>query len=463
MFRGKVRTIHFVGIGGIGMSGIAEVLLTTGYRVTGSDMRASPTVERLRRLGARVAIGHDPANLGHADVLVRSTAVGEDNPEVQAAAAMGVPVIRRAEMLAELMRLKYGIAVAGTHGKTTTTSMLATCLAAGGLDPTVVIGGRVDSLGGTNARLGAGDYLVAEADESDGSFLYLAPTVSLVTNIDPEHMEHYGSVEALEATFEEFVNKVPFYGFSVLCVDHPRVQQLIPRVRRRVVTYGFARQADYRVGGAPENDGLATHFAVYRRQERLGAVTLAMPGRHNVTNAVGAIAAAMELSIPFAVVQEALHGFSGVQRRFTIAGDIGGVTVVDDYGHHPVEIEATLEAAEAAFPDRRLVAVFQPHRYSRVRDLWSEFCGAFNRASEVIVTPVYAAGEAPIDGIEHGEIARELRERGHRHVTPVDTLAEATTLLSETVRAGDVVIALGAGNVNVVCRGLLDALADRPC
>lgn len=451
MFRGKVRSIHFVGIGGIGMSGIAEVLLNLGFDVSGSDLRDSPTVQRLRELGARIMVGHDPSHLDEADVLVRSTAVGLDNPECRAALERGVPVIRRAEMLAELMRLKYGIAVAGTHGKTTTTSMLATCLAAGGVDPTVVIGGRLDSLGGSNAKLGAGEYLVAEADESDGTFNELSPTVTIVTNIDPEHLDHHGSVEALEQAFTDFANRVPFYGFSVLCLDHPRVQELLTKVRRPVVTYGFGRNADFRCSQL-RFDGPRTTFRLHYRDKALGDITIGMPGRHNVQNATGAIAAAMELSIPFDQIQSGMHHFSGVQRRFTIVAEPGGITLVDDYAHHPVEIEATLEAAEAAWPDRRVIAVFQPHRYTRVRDLFTSFCTSFNHATEVIVCPVYAAGEEPIEGIDHHHIAAEVRDRGHRNTRAVDSLDEAIELLADTVRDGDVVISLGAGNVNrVVC------------
>jgi len=454
MFRGSVQVIHFVGIGGIGMSGIAEVLLTLGFTVTGSDLRAGPSVQRLQGLGATVHIGHRPENVGVADVVVRSTAVGMDNVEVASAHDAGVPVIRRAEMLAELMRLKYGIAVAGTHGKTTTTSMLATVLAAGGLDPTVVIGGRLDSLGGTNAKLGAGEYLVAEADESDGTFNELAPTVTIVTNIDPEHLDHHGSVEQLEAEFVRFANRVPFYGFSVLCLDHPRVQKLIPQVRRRVVTYGYARHADVR-SSQPITDGLRTRFSVSRGDEQLGDVVLGMPGLHNVANATAAIAAAMELSIPFDVASAALQDFTGVQRRFTVVGEAHGALLIDDYGHHPVEIEATLQAAESAFPERRLVAVFQPHRFSRVRDLWSDFCIAFNRADEVVVCPVYAAGEKPIEGIDRQSLAAELRDRGHRGTRSVDDLDEAVVWLRDNLREGDVVVSLGAGNVNRVLHDLM--------
>jgi len=454
MFRGSVQVIHFVGIGGIGMSGIAEVLLTLGFSVTGSDLREGDSVRRLRGLGATVHIGHHPGHVGAADVVVRSTAVGHDNVEVAAAHDAGVPVIRRAEMLAELMRLKYGIAVAGTHGKTTTTSMLATVLGAGGLDPTVVIGGRLDSLGGTNARLGAGEYLVAEADESVGTFTELAPTVTVVTNIDPEHLDHHGSVDNLEAEFVRFANRVPFYGFSVLCLDHPRVQKLIPQIRRRVVTYGYARHADVRAS-QPVTEGLRTRFSVSRGEEELGEVVLAMPGLHNVANATAAIAAAIELSIPFDAAAAALQDFTGVQRRFSVVGEAAGALLIDDYGHHPVEIEATLQAAESAFPGRRLVAVFQPHRYTRVRDLWSDFCMSFNRADEVLVCPVYAAGEAPIDGIDHPSLASELRDRGHRGTRAVDDLDAAVSWLRDNLREGDVVVSLGAGNVNRVLHDLL--------
>ncbi len=457
MFRNKVRTIHFVGIGGIGMSGIAEVLITLGFQVTGSDLKESPSVLRLRSLGAIVHMGHLATHIGPADVVVRSSAVGLENPEVAAAVATKIPVIQRAEMLAELMRLKYGIAIAGTHGKTTTTSMVAQCLAGAGLDPTVVIGGKLDSLGGNNARLGAGDYLVAEADESDGTFLLLSPTIALVTNIDPEHMEHYGTVERLEETFVEFANRVPFYGYSVLCLDHPRVQKLIPQIRRRVVTYGYARNADYRCS-VPAFEGMRSRFMVNRGDDVLGEIELGMPGLHNVQNATGCIAAALELGIPFDGVQQALSGFSGVQRRFTVVADVGGVMIVDDYGHHPVEIEATLAAAEGGFPERRIIAVFQPHRYSRVKDLWAEFQAAFNRADIVIVCPVYAAGEAPIDGVDHHALSLAMRERGHRGTRPVDSLDEALAVLESTVRSNDLVIMLGAGNVNTLCGELATRL-----
>jgi UDP-N-acetylmuramate--alanine ligase len=460
MFRGKVRTVHFVGIGGIGMSGIAEVLLTQGFAVTGSDLGRGPSVERLVGLGAVVHVGHAPENVGDADVVVRSTAVSADNVEIVEARRRFVPVIRRAEMLAELMRLKVGVAIAGTHGKTTTTSMVATLLYAGGLDPTVVIGGRLDNLGGTNAKLGQGDYLVAEADESDGSFLHLAPTIGLVTNVDPEHLDHHGDFETLRRTFVDFLRKVPFYGFAVMCADHPVVQAMIPEVERRVVTYGFAQHADYRAS-AVRSEGLRTTFRVHHHDRVLGEVSLGMPGVHNVSNALGAIAIALEIELPFQVAARALDGFTGVQRRFTVRGEGGGVLVVDDYGHHPVEIEATLAAAQAAFPERRIVAVFQPHRFSRVAALWDGFCAAFNGAHEVVVCPVYRAGEAPIDGVDHQAIGAAMRQRGHRGVRVVDGLDGALQHLAASTRAGDVVITLGAGDVNRICDPLLSALGSR--
>jgi UDP-N-acetylmuramate--alanine ligase len=460
MFRGKVRVIHFVGIGGIGMSGIAEVLLTLGFQVTGSDLKEGPTVQRLRGLGALIHIGHSSDNIGDADVVVRSTAVNLENPEVRAAIERLIPVIRRAEMLAELMRLKHGIAVAGTHGKTTTTSMLAVCMAAGGLDPTVVIGGRLDSLGGTNARLGTGEYLVAEADESDGTFLFLSPTVGIITNIDPEHLDHHGSVEKLENAFLQFANRIPFYGFAVVCQDHPAVQRLIPEVRRRVVTYGFARQAQYRAAKL-QAEGLNTRFSVYCDEVELGEILLGMPGRHNVSNAVAAVATAMELSIPFESIQKSLTGFTGVQRRFTVRAEVDGVLIVDDYGHHPVEIKATLAAAAEGFPDRKILAVFQPHRYSRVHELWEDFCGAFNSADEVVVCPVYAAGEIALEGVTHQRLAAEIYERGNRKVHPVADLHEAAARVMENIRAGDLVITLGAGNVNQVCALVEEQLRAR--
>jgi len=458
VFRGKFKTIHFVGIGGIGMSGIAEVLLTLGFSVTGSDVKEGKAVKHLRSVGAKVSIGHAAENLGTADVVVRSTAVGIENPEIAAALASKVPVIRRAEMLSELMRLKYGIAVAGSHGKTTTTSMLAVCLSHGGLDPTVVIGGRVASLGGVNARHGQGEYLLAEADESDGTFLLLSPTIALITNIDPEHLDHYGSVQALEDTFVEFANRVPFYGFSVLCQDHPTVQRLMPRIRRKTITYGLSRQADYR-GVNLEPDGITTRFDLYRQDEQLGTLEIPMPGVHNVTNAIGAAATSIELGISFAEVAHALANFSGVERRFTIHGEFSGVSVVDDYAHHPTELEATLAAAETAYADRRVIAVVQPHRYSRVRDLWPEFCACFNQADVLVLCPIYAAGEDPIPGIDHETLAAGVRQRGHRNVIAVSDLQEAKRVVLEMVQPSDVVITMGAGTIGTLPPLLAKALS----
>ena len=456
MFRGKIRHIHFVGIGGTGMNGIAEVLLNPGFSVTGSDLRAGPSVRRLRRLGATVHIGHAPENLGEAQVVVKSTAVKDDNPEVAAARERQIPVIPRAEMLAELMRMKYGIAVAGTHGKTTTTSMLAVTLAHAQLDPTIVIGGRLNAIG-SNARLGQGDFLVAEADESDGSFMYLSPTVAVVTNIDPEHLDHYGDFETLKQTFVAFANKVPFFGFVVVCLDHPVVQDLLPQLRKRVVTYGMSRQADLR-GEDIRHEGLVTRFRVFWKGEELGEVELHMPGDHNVANALATIATGLELDLPFEQIRDAVSSFDGVERRFTVRARVGESLIIDDYGHHPVEIEATLEGARLAFPDRRIVAVFQPHRYSRVSELEHDFCRAFNSADHVLVCPVYAAGEKPIEGLDQEHLAAGLRSHGHRSVKPVEDLDQALAHLVEVHQDGDLVITLGAGNVNTLCERLAEAI-----
>jgi len=461
MFRGKVQRIHFVGIGGSGMSGIAEVLITQGYTVTGSDMREGQAVRRLRKLGGTIFIGHKPEQVEGAHVVVKSTAVPMTNPEIAAAEAAQIPVIPRAEMLAELMRMKYGLAVAGTHGKTTTTSMLATCLHGAGLDPTIVIGGRLDSMG-SSARLGAGEFLVAEADESDGSFMLLDPTVAVITNIDPEHLEHWGSMDSLVDGFCEFANKVPFFGFATLCLDHPVVQSLLPRIRRRTVTYGFSAQADVR-GENVQFSGITATVDVHWRNEFMGTVSLNMPGRHNVSNALAAIAVGLELDIPFAKLAEALHGFCGVDRRFSVRAevDIGGelpVTIIDDYGHHPTEIQATLQAAANAWTGQRVVAVFQPHRYTRVRDLFDDFVRCFNHATDVVVCPVYRAGEQPIEGLDHHQIAQGMIEHGHRGVTTVESLEEATAVLAKGRESGDIVITLGAGDVNQVCGDLEAAL-----
>ncbi len=456
MFRGKFRRIHFVGIGGSGMSGIAEVLLTMGFAVTGSDVKETAVVARLRDLGGTITLGHRAEAVSGADVVVRSTAIGEDNAEVAAAHAQKIPVIPRAEMLAELMRLKYGIAVAGTHGKTTTTSMVARCLHSAGLDPTVVIGGRLDTFG-SSARLGQGDYLVAEADESDGSFLMLDPTVAVITNIDPEHMEYWGDFDRLTEGFVQFANKVPFYGFACVCLDHPVVQRCLPRLRRRVITYGSGAQADYRLDRL-RAEGRRLGFRAWRGDTELGEVTLEQPGRHNAFNALAAIAVGIELDLSFEQVAKGLNGFSGVDRRFSERARVNDVIVVDDYAHHPVEILATLGAAAEGYEDRRIVAVFQPHRYSRVASLHEDFCRCFNHAAHVVVLPVYAAGEAPIEGATAESLVSGLVDHGHRGVTLVDSVEGAVAFLAGMVRPGDIVITLGAGDVNRACALLADRL-----
>jgi UDP-N-acetylmuramate--alanine ligase len=440
----RIQSIHFVGIGGIGMSGIAEVLLNLGYRVTGSDLAESETVARLRSLGCRIAIGHRAENLEDPHVLVISSAVRPSNAEVIEARRRNIPVIPRAEMLAELMRMKYGVAIAGTHGKTTTTSMVAALLAAGGLDPTVVIGGKVNSLG-TNAKLGQGEFLVAEADESDGSFLRLSPTIAIVTNIDPEHLDFYRDLAHLQETFLAFVNKVPFYGAAILCLDEPSVQALIPQVEKRVITYGFSAQADYHAFEV-QLDGLRAGFCVRGLGEDLGRFELQMPGRHNVSNALAAIATARELDIPLSRVREALGEFSGVQRRFQVKADAGGVLLVDDYGHHPEEVRATLAAAKEGF-GRRTVVVFQPHRYTRTRDLLEEFYTAFNQADVLFITEIYPAGEEKIAGISAQLLLEGIRAHGHRAVTLVPEKESIADLLERVVQPGDVVITMGAGDV----------------
>jgi UDP-N-acetylmuramate--alanine ligase len=462
MFRGKVQHIHFVGIGGAGMSGIAEVLLTMGYRVSGSDLKEGSAVRRLRSLGGEIHLGHDASLVEDCDVVVKSTAIPMSNVEIQAAEQQQIPVIPRAEMLGELMRMKYGVAVAGTHGKTTTTSMLARCLHHAGMDPTIVIGGKLDHIG-SSARLGAGEFLVAEADESDGSFMKLDPTVAVITNIDPEHMEHWGTEEALMQGFADFANKVPFFGFATLCLDHPNVQRLLPRLNRRVVTYGFSAQAELR-GDDLECDGIETRFQVLWRGEALGKVALHMPGRHNVANALAAIAVSLELGVPFARLAEALDGFTGVDRRFSVRAQVEvadgapPVTVIDDYAHHPAEIVATLAGAREAWPHRRILAVFQPHRFTRVRDLLDDFARAFHDASQVVVCPVYRAGERPIDGLDEASIGARIVSYGHRSVHVVQDLDEATTHLIAQSEPGDIIITLGAGDVNRVCTDLAEAL-----
>ena len=445
MFK-RYQQIHFVGIGGSGMSGIAEILLNLGYRVSGSDQKRNETIERLERLGAKIVIGHAPANVEGVHVLVYSSAVSRDNIEVQTARQEQIPTIPRAEMLAELMRLKYGIAVAGTHGKTTTTSMVGVVLAEGRFDPTIVVGGRVTNLG-SNARLGQGEYLVAEADESDGSFLKLAPTIAVVTTIDAEHLDHYGSLEAVCEAFLAFVNKVPFYGSAVLCLDEPNIQRLLPRIDKRVITYGLDSAADL-VARRVSLSGMTSRFEVYQRGALLGECTLQIPGRHNVLNALAAIGVGLDLEIPFVTIARALAGFAGVQRRFQIRGTAAGVTVVDDYGHHPAEIRATLAAAKAGF-DRRVVTVFQPHRYTRTRDLKTEFLTAFNQADVLVMMDIYPAGEPPIPGVSAEDLAEGIRAHGHRNVTFLGSdRARIVEYVTEISRPGDLIVTLGAGDVS---------------
>ncbi|MCE9624497.1 MAG: UDP-N-acetylmuramate--L-alanine ligase [Deltaproteobacteria bacterium] len=448
----RYQNIHFVGIGGIGMSGIAEVLINLGYRISGSDQKRSPITARLKKKGARIYYGHKSSHVEGAHVVVISSAVRPTNPEVVAAKKSGVPVIPRAEMLAELMRLKYGIAVAGSHGKTTTTSLVGQILTGAGLDPTMVIGGRVNSLR-SNAKLGKGQFLVAEADESDGSFLKLNPTIAVITNIDPEHMEHYKDFEALKETFVEFANKVPFYGTIVACADHPTVQELIPRFQRKVVTYGLDQPADYSAEKI-QQEGLRQRFQVFFRKEKLGEVVLQSPGRHSVANALAAIAAARELDVPFRKIAAALKAFRGIGRRFQVLCD-DGITVIDDYGHHPVEIRATLGALRQAFPERRLVVLFQPHRFSRTRDLFHDFTQAFGDADRVFLTEIYAAGEDPIIGVSSRALCDAMNQEKVAYHADKKTLFSAVL---EQCQPSDVLLTLGAGDITKLGHDLAKAL-----
>ena len=447
-----IGAVHFVGIGGIGMSGIAEVLVNLGYRVQGSDVAEGANVARLRAKGVPIAIGHDAANLGEAKLIVVSSAIARDNPELKAARERLLPVVRRAEMLAELMRLKQAIAIAGTHGKTTTTSMVAALLDAGGFDPTVINGGIINAYG-TNARMGASDWMVVEADESDGTFVKLPVDVALVTNIDPEHLDHYGSFDRVRDAFRQFVENVPFYGFAVMCMDHPEVQALIGRIEdRRIITYGVSPQADVRYVDLG-HDGWKSIFTALIRDRHSGTtlaidgLSISMPGEHNVQNATGAIAVAHHLGISAEAIRQGLASFGGVKRRFTHTGTWNGVEVFDDYGHHPVEIAAVLKAARSVAAGH-VIAVVQPHRYTRVRDLFDQFCSAFNDADTVIVAPIYSAGEAPIEGIDRDALVEGLRTRGHRDARALGGPAELAAMIRETVRPGDYVVCLGAGSIS---------------
>ncbi|MBP5857733.1 UDP-N-acetylmuramate--L-alanine ligase [Marivibrio halodurans] len=459
-----IGRMHFVGIGGIGMSGIAEVMKNLGYDVSGSDMSENANVKRLRGLGIPVAIGHDAANVEGAAVVVVSTAVKRTNPEVAAARENMIPVVRRAEMLAELMRLKWSISIAGTHGKTTTTSLVAQMLDSADLDPTVINGGIINAYG-TNARLGRGDWLVAEADESDGTFIKLPATVAVVTNIDPEHMDHYGDFDTLRAAFRTFIDNLPFYGFAMVCLDHPEVQALIGRIEdRRLITYGFSPQAEVRGENlCADPTGLTFDVALAIRghaPRRIEGLKLPMHGDHNVQNALAAIGVAVEMGIDDATIAKALAAFGGVKRRFTRTGEWHGVTVIDDYGHHPVEIAAVLRAARQA-TEREVIAVVQPHRYSRLHNLFEDFCTCFNDADRVIVTPVYAAGEDPVEGADRDSLAAGLKARGHRGVATVEGPEDLADQLARTAKPGDLVVCLGAGSITQWANAMPEMLAAR--
>jgi UDP-N-acetylmuramate--alanine ligase len=447
----NIGPVHFIGIGGIGMSGIAEILHNQGYTVQGSDASLNPNVQRLRDMGIKVEIGQSGENLGAAEVVVVSSAIKKDNPELVAARAKALPIVRRAEMLAEIMRFKTAIAIGGTHGKTTTTTLVATLLDAGNLDPTVINGGIINAYG-TNARLGGGEWMVVEADESDGTFVKLPADVAIVTNIDPEHLDHYGNFDGVKKAFLQFVENVPFYGFAVMCLDHPEVQALVGEIKdRRVITYGRNPQADVRLIDLENHDGVQ-HFSVEIRdrirltQLRIDGLELPMPGVHNALNATAAIAVADQLHVPAEAIRKGLKGFTGVKRRFTKTGVVGGITVIDDYGHHPVEIAAVLRAARQS-TKRDVIAVVQPHRYSRLHDLFDDFSACFNDADTVIIAPVYAAGEQPIPGVTHEELVNRIRARGHRDARVIDRAEALAPLIASRAADGDYVVCLGAGNI----------------
>ncbi len=450
----QLGAIHFTGIGGIGMSGIAEVLLTHGYTVQGSDLKPSKITDRLERLGARIFIGQVAENLEDAEVVVISSAIKPGNPELETARARGLPVVRRAEMLAELMRLKSNIAIAGTHGKTTTTTMVATLLDKGGIDPTVINGGIIHAYD-SNARAGAGEWMVVEADESDGTFNRLPATIAVVTNIDPEHMEHWGSFERLKDGFHEFVSNIPFYGLAVCCTDHPEVQALVGRITdRRVMTFGFNTQADVRAVNLTYKSGVA-HFDILLRNEGqvISGCTLPMPGDHNVSNALAAVAVARHLGMKVDEIRAALAGFAGVNRRFTKVAEIDGVTIIDDYGHHPVEIAAVLKAARQA-SEGRVIAVHQPHRYSRLASLFEEFCTCFNEADVVGISEVFSAGEDPIEGASRDDLVAGLVAHGHRHAVAVPNEDALEALVRAEAKPGDIVVCLGAGTISAWAHSL---------
>jgi UDP-N-acetylmuramate--alanine ligase len=442
----KPQHVHFVGIGGIGMSGIAEVLLSLGYEVSGSDLRSSPITERLAKLGAKIHIGHRAANVADAKALVVTSALDENNPEVAESRRLQIPVIPRGEMLAELMRLKFGIAIAGSHGKTTTTSMVASILNHAALDPTVVVGGRVAAMGGSNARIGKSQLLVVESDESDGSFLKLAPIIAVVTNIDREHLDHYASIDDIRQSFTEFVNKVPFYGAAVLCMEDPNIQQIFPAVRRRTITYGRTAQVDLQIEDVTLSPR-GSEFRIRRRGDSVSTFRLNVPGVHNVLNATAAIAVGLEMELPFQEIRDGLAQFSGVERRFTVRGVERGVTVVDDYGHHPTEIKATLAAARLS-DYNNIRVLFQPHRYTRTKHLLDDFGTAFHQADDVYLLDIYAASEETIEGVSGETLAEKVRSYGHRSVHYVATMAEGIEAIAAAAQPGDLILTLGAGNIS---------------
>ncbi len=448
--------IHFVGIGGIGMSGIAELLLSLGYKVSGSDMKLGAITERLAELGADIHEGHRKEQIRGADVLVTSTAISKTNPEVIAAKQISIPIIPRAEMLAELMRIKYAVAVAGAHGKTSTTAMVANVLDKGGLDPTVVIGGVLKSIG-TNALHGKGDYIVAEADESDGSFLKYSPAIAVVTNIDREHLDFYNGIQDIKANFIKFINSVPFYGLAILCLDNEYVQDILPKVAVRYITFGQNGQADLQARELSFH-GTTSFFKVFFKGELLGNIVLNLSGRHNVSNALAAISTGLELKIPFVTIKEALEKIEGVRRRLEIKGERKGVLVMDDYGHHPTEIKTTLEAVRESWPDKRLIVVFQPHRYTRTRALFDEFTRAFYNTDILIILPIYAASEQKIDGINSEKLCRGIKKHGHKNVSFALDFNEALSLVSKEEKKGDLILTMGAGDVFLLGEKFLEIL-----
>jgi len=445
MLLGKTKRIHFIGIGGSGMSGIAEVLINQGYEVSGSDQAKTPVTEHLEKLSAKIFIGHAPKNIGESQVVVVSSAIGRDNPEIAKAKELMIPVIPRAEMLAELMRMKYGIAIAGTHGKTTTTSLVSSVLAGGNLDPTVIIGGRLKNTG-SHAKLGQSKFLVAEADESDGSFMRLSPSIVVVTTLDEEHMDFYKTLENMKNTFLKFINKIPFYGSAILCLDDVNIQSLIPRIEKRYITYGLSSQADYTAGNI-SIEGLSTYFNVCHYGKTLGRIRSGALGQHNILNTLAAVAVGMELDLDFKTVVSSLAKFEGVQRRFEIVEQSSELIMIDDYGHHPVEIKATLKTAKDSWPTKKLIVLFQPHRYSRTKSLMKDFWSAFNDADTLLVIDIFPAGESPIENVHANDIVNGVRDYGHKNTTYIKSKSDLNKYLDQLIKPGDIFMTLGAGDV----------------